>query len=227
MRLFSYCIPVDDGAAPNPYWGVCTLTICKPVIRRVAEIGDWIIATGSKNSPIGDISKKVVYIMEVTGKLTFKKYNDYCMKNLPNKIPDLKSKDYKKKVGDCIYYYSSTGELFQRACVHDKENIVVDIGGKNSLLSSNFYYFGNKPKKLPENLLPIIKEGQGHRSDSNIEYIQEFLEWINTLKGYQNKLNGNPQIKLNFENADEIQNCKKVRCESGRDDEAEFKSGVC
>lgn len=32
--LYTYCIPYDDGAAPNPYWGICTLVICKPVIRR-------------------------------------------------------------------------------------------------------------------------------------------------------------------------------------------------
>lgn len=38
--LFSYCIPVDDGAAPNPYWGICTLVICKPRIRLAADIGD-------------------------------------------------------------------------------------------------------------------------------------------------------------------------------------------
>lgn len=49
MRLFSYCIPVDDGAAPNPFWGVCTLTICKSKIRRVAEIGDWVVGVGSVN----------------------------------------------------------------------------------------------------------------------------------------------------------------------------------
>ena len=48
--LFTYCIPIDDGAAPNPYWGICTLVICKPVIRRVANVGDWVVGIGSKNS---------------------------------------------------------------------------------------------------------------------------------------------------------------------------------
>ena len=41
-RLFSYTIPIDDGAAPNPFHGMCTLAICKPGIRRVAKKGDWI-----------------------------------------------------------------------------------------------------------------------------------------------------------------------------------------
>ncbi|WP_395051688.1 hypothetical protein [Flavobacterium sp.] len=36
-KLFLYCIPFDDGAAPSPFWGVCTLNICKPVIRKNAK----------------------------------------------------------------------------------------------------------------------------------------------------------------------------------------------
>jgi hypothetical protein len=35
-QLFTYTIPYDDGAAPNPFHGICTLAICKPSIRRVA-----------------------------------------------------------------------------------------------------------------------------------------------------------------------------------------------
>lgn len=27
MRLFTYCLPVDDGAAPNPFWGACLPTM--------------------------------------------------------------------------------------------------------------------------------------------------------------------------------------------------------
>ncbi|WP_442940102.1 hypothetical protein [Nostoc sp.] len=38
MRLFSYCLTCDSGAAPNPFWELCTLAICKPRIRRVANI---------------------------------------------------------------------------------------------------------------------------------------------------------------------------------------------
>jgi hypothetical protein len=55
-RLFSYTIPIDDGAAPNPFHGMCSLVICKPAIRRVAERGDWIAALGSRNATSGDLS---------------------------------------------------------------------------------------------------------------------------------------------------------------------------
>lgn len=70
-RLYSYVLRVDDGAAPNPYWGTCTLTICKPDIRRCAQVGDWIVGTGSKNVRLKDgnkydFSDDVVYAMKVT-----------------------------------------------------------------------------------------------------------------------------------------------------------------
>jgi len=83
--LYSYCIPFDDGAAPNPYWGTCTLVICKPVIRRKAQVGDWIVGTGSKDSPIGNINEKLVYAMKVTQKMTMKEYEEYIRRHLPTK----------------------------------------------------------------------------------------------------------------------------------------------
>lgn len=46
-KLYSYVLREDTGFAPNPYHGFCTLACCKPLIRRRAEIGDWVIATGS------------------------------------------------------------------------------------------------------------------------------------------------------------------------------------
>lgn len=68
MKLYSYCIPVDDGAAPNPFWGTCTLTICKPKIRRVAQVGDWIVGVGSVNVGGDDYSGKlVVCLRRVSG----------------------------------------------------------------------------------------------------------------------------------------------------------------
>lgn len=58
-RLFTYTIPFDDGAAQNPFHGMCSLAICKPAIRRVAKAGDWVAGLGSKNAPSGDLSKRL------------------------------------------------------------------------------------------------------------------------------------------------------------------------
>jgi hypothetical protein len=53
-RLYSYCLPIDDGAAPTPYSGVCTPAIGKPRIRATAQVGDWIAGTGAKFARLSD-----------------------------------------------------------------------------------------------------------------------------------------------------------------------------
>ena len=119
--LFSYCIPYDDGAAPNPFWGLCTLAICKPRIRQAAFIGDWIVGTGSKNSPIGDVSNKVVYTMLVTQKMTMEDYDRFTQSELPRKIPKMQSKDLRRHYGDSIYDFSKCPPSL-RPSVHTEEN---------------------------------------------------------------------------------------------------------
>lgn len=74
-RLFTYTIPIDDGAAPNPFGGMCTLAICKPGIRRVAKKGDWIAGLGSKYAPSGDLSARLVYAMRVEEVLSLREYD--------------------------------------------------------------------------------------------------------------------------------------------------------
>src|SRR5450759_4031334 len=71
--LFSYTIPIDDGAAPNPFCGMCSLAICKPAIRRVAKQGDWVAGLGSRNAPSGDLGAHLVYAMCVEEVLTLRR----------------------------------------------------------------------------------------------------------------------------------------------------------
>ncbi len=85
-ELYSYRVRHDTGAAPNPFWGVLSLVICKPALRRRANIGDWIIGTGSANSPMGDISDRVVFIMKVTDKMEMYEYDMHTQPNLCEKI---------------------------------------------------------------------------------------------------------------------------------------------
>ena len=62
MKIYSYVLKHDSGFAPNPFWGFCTLATCKPVIRRNAKPGDWIIGTGSvyEGRP-----EKLIYVMHI------------------------------------------------------------------------------------------------------------------------------------------------------------------
>ena len=100
-RLFTYIIPIDDGAAPNPFWGVCTLNICKPGIRRVAHEGDWVAGFGSKKAPTGDLSGKLVYAMKVTKVLSMRDYETFAQASCPQKIPHFFIKQFQGSVGRC------------------------------------------------------------------------------------------------------------------------------
>ncbi len=179
-KLFSYCLPFDDGAAPNPFWGQCTLAICKPAIRRKARIGDWVVGTGSVDSPIGDISGKVVYAMRVTGKMTMRGYDQFTSSELPNKIPQMDHTDPRRWYGDSIYDFSTFPPPL-RPSVHGEGNRSTDLHGSFALLSDHFFYFGDQPIALPEALLGIVKQGQSHRSDENDKYFDDFVRWIDGI----------------------------------------------
>src|SRR5258706_1914853 len=149
MELYSYCLRWDDGAAPNPYWDICTLTIYKPAIRRAANKDDCVVGLGSVNSRLGDISDCVVYAMKVTDKIGLWGYDNLCEKKYPGKIPDWHSSEFARRVGDCIYDFSKGSRPAMRVGVHDERNRERDLGGINALISDHFSYFGDNPIRLP------------------------------------------------------------------------------
>ena len=71
--LYAYAITRDLGFAPNPFHGVCTLSTCKPGIRKSANIGDWILGVGG--STLGEVYRKCIMLMKVTEKTNFQDLN--------------------------------------------------------------------------------------------------------------------------------------------------------
>ncbi len=191
-RLYSYVLRWDDGAAPNPFWNLCSLVICKPAIRRTAVEGDWIAGTGSKNTPVGDMSSKLVYAMRVTRKMTMDQYDAFARKENTEKIPSHRSKDWRRWLGDSIYDYSVTPPR-QRLGVHGPDDIARDLSGEFALVSDDFAYLGDQATTIPDHLRPIVQQTQGHRSTLNEPYVERFVEWIRTLQGGRGSLLGNPQ----------------------------------
>ena len=183
--LFSYCVLYDNGAAPNPFWNTCTLAICKPAIRRNAQVGDWIIGTGSKRY---DFENHMIYAMKVTEIMLFEAYDQYCKEKLPKKIPDVNSKDMRRVFGDCIYDFSRKGLPTKRAGVHTIADRKKDLSGLHVLLSKHFYYFGSEPIPLPNHLLKIVRQGQGHKSRLNEPYINGFVKWLSQFDHLKNKV---------------------------------------
>lgn len=192
--LFSYVVREDAGSAPNPFWGVCTLVICKPKIRRAAQVGDWIVGTGSSQSPVGNIQDSLVYAMRVTDKMPMHEYDEWVREERPEKIPVWRSRDWRHKLGDAIYDCSEEPPG-KRPGPHGEGDRETDLSGKYALLSEHFYYFGDRPKPLPDHLLDIIKRGPGHRSHGNDPYLEPFVKWIEGLDVEPNVLHGEPQLK--------------------------------
>lgn len=193
--LYSYVVAHDNGAAPNPFGGVCTLVLCKPAIRRVAQVGDWIVGTGSANSPIGDTRGRVVYAMRVTETMPLWQYDGYAQTYLPDKLPAWRGGNPVRMVGDAQYDFSYDPPRLRRG-VHVEKDRRRDLSGLNAVLSEHFYYFGDLPRALPEPLTPIVVAGQGHRSVSNAPYLEPFVEWIEGLGLEPNRLYGRPNGSL-------------------------------
>lgn len=189
--LYSYVVKHDYGAAPNPFWGVCSLVICKPQIRRPATEGDWIVGTGSASSPLGDIHDHLIFAMKVTRKMPMRDYDAFCRDRLPGKIPVWRSRDPRQRVGDAIYDFSVVPPRL-RPGVHTEKNRERDLGGQYALLSEHFFYFGSQPIPLPPQLHAVIA-GRAHRSVSNEPYLGPFLSWLDGLGLRPNRLYGKPK----------------------------------
>lgn len=119
--------------------------------------------------------------MRVDETLSLEDYDKQASSRWPNRIPNIASVDLSDRLGDCIYDFSSSRSV-QRQGVHGPLNQATDLSGENVLISKHFYYFGSLAYRLPEHLLPICHQTQGHRSDSNTAYFEQFVEWIEGLK---------------------------------------------
>jgi hypothetical protein len=203
-RLFTYTIPIDDGAAPNPFRGMCSLAICKPKIRSAARKGDWVAGLGAKNTQhSGDLSGRLVYAMRVDEVVSLEAYDRRAPVDWPHRIPNLNSADLSERLGGCIYDYSS-GMPVQRAGVHGPGNVDTDLSGKNVLLSRHFYYFGNRAIPLLDDLLDICHQTQAHKSNFNAPYFKQFVDWLPALNLTPGQLYGWPEYIVDWA---EISSC--------------------
>jgi hypothetical protein len=165
-RLYSYVVQHDNGQAPNPYFGVCTLCLCKfrkslKKPRNVVELakkGAWIFGTGGADSRKSAGHGKLVYAMRVTAEpITRGEY--YASPQFAEKKP-LKNGSYEQSRGDN-----------KRPRNHFEEH------DQFALISNHFYYFGRKAIVIPKRF-DIEKTGPGFRSDFSPDVIREIVKWL-------------------------------------------------
>ena len=192
MDLYSYVVAYDSGFAPNPFYGFCTLATCKPRIRNTAQIGDWVIGSGS-----ADKSKKqgglLVYAMKISEILTFDEYfNDV---RFQQKKP-LLTGSRKQARGDNIYHQVND-KWDQLNSYHSNANGVANIDHvtrdtriNRVLIAEHYCYFGKNGPTLPDvygrDARNICHHGRNHSKFSEINsldksLINDFVEWFNGI----------------------------------------------
>jgi hypothetical protein len=194
MRLHSYVVARDYGFAPNPFFGICTLATCKPRIRSVAQINDWVVGTGSKKRKR---QKQIVYAMRVTGAMTFKQY--WTDPRFQRKKPNLRGSK-KQAFGDNIYSRDVHTDSWCQADSHhsltdgslNEANVIADTKTDRVLISDDYVYWGGSGPQLPETFLNYgpqhasLCAGRNHKNEFPLDLVEEFIAWIRSLneKGY-------------------------------------------
>ncbi len=184
MRLFSYVVARDYGFAPNPFGDYCTLCTCKPEIRRLASVGDWILGTGSKTRGRQD---HAVFMMCVSEALTFDQY--WADERFRRKRPNLRGSK-KQAFGDNIYFRESGEAPWQQLDSHhslsdgspNDENIAHDTRVNRVLVSDDFAYWGGMGPALPASLMDPkrldVRAGRGRRSRFADSEIERVVTWF-------------------------------------------------
>lgn len=205
--LFSYVVETDSGFAPNPFFGVCTLACCKPVIRRavgnrlvrqsgrsdILELrrddpnyirGQNIWVVGLVSAAMSDRPRRgVVYAMQVTDVLDFETYfEEYPEKRAVR--TGLVTCGDPAWHGDAIYTGNlpSTSRQLAPSAHSDGErehqdNKERDLGGRYVLVSDHFIYFGKNAPYVP--LEERLHHGRGHRVNHAPETLTELEVWLN------------------------------------------------
>ena len=189
MTLFTYRIRFDSGLAPNPYWGSCTLAVCKPVIRRIAQQGDLVVALGAKTSRDGrDHEGTLVCAMRVDEVVPWLEYDE----RFPEKRPEPTSNDWRRWAGNSLYDFSS-GKPIQRKGMHSPADQSKDLSERNVLVSRRFLHFGSIPILVSDSFSELVSAGpRGHHPWQD-DREREFHEWLSALPYRWNTPLGLPQ----------------------------------
>lgn len=192
MNLYSYVVRYDSGFAPNPFYGCCSLATCKPMIRKAAQVGDWVVGSGSA-AKAANRGGTLVYAMEVSEILTFEQY--FADKRFTGKKPVFTGS--KKQVrGDNIYFRCADG-WNQLNSFHSNEDgsrhadhVARDTAVNRVLVSFNYVYFGANGPEIPlfdsdGKQLCHARQGMRKFDSSNpndCEMINDFLTWLRGLE---------------------------------------------
>jgi hypothetical protein len=155
VRVHTYVIATDAGSAPNYDRPFVTLAVCKPRVRRKAEIGELVLAfAGKQVNPTEPHT--VVWAGLVTEKMGFAEY--WADRRFAGKKPD------KSEHPDNFYRPVNGGLLWVQNDVHGPEAMDHDTSGKFVLGFSPSWRFGGYGPLMPSEFgLRMVNGRRGER----------------------------------------------------------------
>jgi len=143
-RLYRYVHVSDDGMAPAIKDGQLTLATCKPVIRRGAGIGDWVMGFYPSPADPGVLG----WAARISWTLHHPQYEE----------------EFRGRP-DAVYGSRDGAVVRLREDYHtDQRDMDKDLSAPVLLFDrSASWYFGDRPVPLPPHLMHLAPSGQGHR----------------------------------------------------------------
>lgn len=144
-RIYRYVHVSDDGAAPCIDGGQITLATCKPRVRGSARPGDWVLGFFPRPAPPGLVGWAA---------------------RVERKVP---AEDYESAYRgrrDAVYRFAPDGSFTRlRGGYHDHpDDVRKDLSAPALVFDpAESWYFGDRPRLLPEDLMHLAASGQGHR----------------------------------------------------------------
>ncbi|MGX9901312.1 Nmad2 family putative nucleotide modification protein [Arthrobacter sp. SA17] len=166
---------------------MCTLATCKQEIRVKAQVGDWLLGTGSKGN---GMAGRLVYALHIDEVLTFDEYwND---ERYRHKIPTARG-SRKQAYGDNIYHRDADRQWIQANSRHSLADgspnighVVRDTRADAVLAGREFVYFGGFGPAIPDQLrsgygVDIVHDRPSHRCRFPEELVEATVAWVRSL----------------------------------------------
>ena len=157
-NLWTYRIAIDGGVAPHISDGNLTLTLCKPVIRKGAAVGDYVLALVAKglrtkaqkndNTATG-YKFRAAYLFKVEEKIKLEEYQTWCSTHAGHKL----CTEATGFSGDCQYNASLT----YMPGPHGPNQEARNLSGANALISRTYAAWTAEAAKVltPDELASI------------------------------------------------------------------------
>jgi len=166
------------------------LATCKPDIRGAANIGDWVVGTGSADKKVNR-GGRLVHATRVTEAADFRSY--WSDPRFARKRP-FRRGSRKQSCGDNVYYRSADdSQWLQLDCFHTNldgsqraDHTSRDTGTDRILISEDYYYFGGEGPEVPAAFrdagrYDLCRKVRKRKCLEDADWIDEFVAWLRTF----------------------------------------------